>query len=118
MNRRDFFKTSGLFVFGLTFGSAFKNVFAGALPAGKTDCATANDPVANALGYVADAKKFDPKKLNAEKVKKLGPQHNCAGCNLYAEIDKSGFGACTMITGCVVSGKGMCGSWQKKAKKA
>ncbi|MBK9293627.1 MAG: high-potential iron-sulfur protein [Oligoflexia bacterium] len=116
MNRRDFFKTTSLIVFGLTF-SGLKDVLAGALPAGEKDCAVANDPVANALGYVADAKKFDPKKLTSAKVKKLGKEHNCAGCNLYTEINKSGWGKCTMIAGCAVSAKGMCGSWQKKAKK-
>lgn len=114
MNRRDFIKTSSLFAFVATFGSSLSNVLAGALPAGEKDCAAVNDPVANALGYVADAKKFDPKKLTAAKVKKLGAEHNCKGCSLYTEIGKSGWGKCTMITACAVAGAGMCGSWQKR----
>lgn len=114
MNRRDFIKTSSLFAFTATFGSSLSNIFAAALPAGEKDCAVASDPVANALGYVADAKKFDPKKLTAERVKKLGPKHNCKGCNLYTEIGKSGWGKCTMIASCAVAGAGMCASWQKR----
>lgn len=107
-------KTTSLFIAGLSFGSFFKPLKALAeVPAGKTACTTA-DPVANALGYVDDAKNIDKKKY--PQFKTIKKDQNCKGCNLY-NASSGGFGQCTMIANCVVAEKGLCGSWQKDTRK-
>lgn len=112
MNRRDFVKSSSLFVLGLSFSSLFKAPRA--LAAGKAACTNA-DPVAAALGYVANAKDIDAKKY--KQFKPLKKEHNCAGCALYtADAATKGMGNCTMLANCAVAEKGLCGSWQMKKK--
>ena len=112
MDRRQFIKTTSLFIAGISFGSLFKK--AAAVAADKKECTKA-DAVANALGYVSNAKDSDTKKY--PQFKKLAKDHTCEGCELYKNA-KGGFGDCTMLTNCTVAGKGLCGSWQKKLKKA
>ena len=68
------------------------------------------DPMAAALGYVADTAKADTKKF---------PQHaasqNCANCALYQGKAGEAGGLCPLFAGKQVSAKGWCSAWAKKA---
>lgn len=72
------------------------------------------DPVAKALGYVADATKADrPKKGDV-----LGKDQFCNNCQFYskgAAIDGKEAGKCLMLPSGAVADKGWCKSWAKKA---
>lgn len=68
------------------------------------------DPMAAALGYVADATKADTKKF---------PQHaagqSCANCALYQGKAGEAGGPCPLFAGKLVTAKGWCSAWAKKA---
>ncbi|MBY0471487.1 high-potential iron-sulfur protein [bacterium] len=82
------------------------------LPAGKV-AVPETDPVANALGYHADASKTDFAKYPQRKLPANKNQF-CDGCALYVKANE-GWGQCTMIQAGLVAAKGWCGSWQKKS---
>lgn len=72
------------------------------------------DPVAKALGYVADASKVErPKKGEV-----LGKDQFCNNCQFYTKgspIDGKEAGKCLMLPSGAVAGAGWCKSWAKKA---
>ncbi len=84
-------------------------VFAGAARA-QAKPLDEKDPMAAALGYVADATKADAKKF---------PQHtasqNCANCALYQGKAGDAAGLCPLFAGKQVAAKGWCSAWAKKA---
>ncbi len=82
-------------------------------PLVKIDPAT--NPTAKALGYNMMASKVD----TAQYPKKAGPDgasQYCENCSFFnASADHSGWGNCTLISGGLVTAKGWCNSWAKKA---
>ncbi len=68
------------------------------------------DPVAKALGYVADATKADTKKFP----KYAAPQ-SCTNCTLYQGKAGDASGPCPIFAGKQVAAKGWCSSYVKKA---
>jgi hypothetical protein len=66
------------------------------------------DPAAVALAYKHDATKVDAK---ANPTYKAG--NNCLNCQFYQ--GKDAWGACPMVGGKLVAGKGWCKVWAKKA---
>ena len=66
------------------------------------------DPAAVALAYKHDATKVDAK---ANPTYKAG--NNCLNCQFYQ--GKDAWGACPMVGGKRVAGKGWCKVWAKKA---
>lgn len=106
MDRRLFLKSGGLAVAGLALGNFIK------IPKAFAAECTASDAVAAALGYVSVAANIDKKKYPQFKTLKKG--QDCQGCSLY-KATSGGMGKCTMLANCEVAGKGLCGSWQKKA---
>lgn len=68
------------------------------------------DPAAAALGYKADASKVDTKKYPTFVV---GRQ--CSGCQLYAGKASDPSAPCGAFGGKLVSAKGWCVAWAKKA---
>ena len=76
------------------------------------------DPVAKALGYVADASKASATDRKDKGGVKAKDQlcNNCALYTKHANIDGKEAGKCTMIQGGSVAGKGWCKSWIAKAK--
>ena len=68
------------------------------------------DPTAVALGYRHDASKVDAKKFPA-----FAADHNCANCQLYQGKAGEAWGACGAVGGKLVSTKGWCVAWVKKA---
>jgi hypothetical protein len=68
------------------------------------------DPLATALGYVADAKKAKDRK---------DKKANCASCLFYSDATgKAKQGKCQLIATGEVLGAGWCRSYQARAKKA
>jgi hypothetical protein len=68
------------------------------------------DPIAASLGYRHDANKVDAKKFPT-----FAADHNCANCQLFQNKAGDTWGACGAVGGKLVSAKGWCVAWAKKA---
>ena len=68
------------------------------------------DPVAAALGYVADASKADK-----AKYPKYAAGQACSSCALYQGKAGEAAGPCPLYAGKSVAAKGWCSAWVKKA---
>ena len=68
------------------------------------------DPVAVALGYKHDATKVDAKKYPAWQAGRL-----CNGCQLFLGKPADAQAPCSALANKVVSAKGWCTAWAKKA---
>jgi High potential iron-sulfur protein len=68
------------------------------------------DAIAVPLGYKHDASKVDATKYPA-----YAAGRNCANCQLYQGKAADPWGACAVAGGKLVSGKGWCVVWAKKA---
>ena len=108
-SRRDFIKAACAFImagivsrFGLL---SFAHAKDSPLPAGKV-AVPATDPVAKAIGYVADIKSLD-------KSAKRGSKDFCNNCALYTAVDAH-WGRCQMLTSGLVTAQGWCRSYSKK----
>lgn len=70
---------------------------------------TIDDPIAQALGYQADAEAVDtgrfPKRAGAS-----GATQFCSNCSLYKPVTDD-LGTCTAIRGKLVRGPGWCNAW-------
>jgi hypothetical protein len=67
------------------------------------------DPQAVALGYVADAKKVDPKKYT-----KYAAGQVCSNCALYQGKATDKQAGCPLFGAKQVAGPGWCSAWAKK----
>jgi len=100
-NRRRFIK--------LTVTGVAAAPFANALLSGSAEAAdmlSESDPTAVALKYKMDATKA-PDRKDATAF--------CNNCNLYTGKPNDANGPCTVFGGKLVSSKGWCASWVKKA---
>lgn len=68
-----------------------------------------SDPTAKSLGYVADAKKVDPKANPNYK-----PGQHCANCLQYTGKAGSAAGPCNIFAGKDVAAAGWCKVWVLK----
>ncbi len=68
-----------------------------------------SDPTATALGYKEDAAKVD-----TAKFKQFVKGSNCANCNFY-KAKTPAEGPCAALGNRLVSSKGWCSAWVKKA---
>lgn len=68
------------------------------------------DPMAMALGYIADATKVDK-----AKYPKYAPDQACGDCALYQGKAGDASGPCPLYAGKSVSVKAWCSAWVKKA---
>ena len=69
-----------------------------------------SDPTATALGYRREASKVDPKKYPTFAANRI-----CGNCQLYAGKPAEVWGPCGAFGGKLVSAKGWCAAWVKKA---
>jgi hypothetical protein len=67
------------------------------------------DPVADAVGYVADAQYVDPKRHLY-----FVAGQSCATCTFYKAKPANQVGSCPLFVGKLVSGKAWCKTWSKK----
>jgi hypothetical protein len=95
VNRRDFLKLTGSSVIGLTLGGVALRVNAQEPEQVKLD-----DPTAVALKYVEGSKVEG---------------QNCANCQYVQGEDGQEWRPCAFFPGKVVSAKGWCAGWVKKA---
>ena len=110
--RRGFLKLTGL---GLVAATVSKLVSPTRAEAQAPQLVNEKDPLAQSLGYHADAKKVDnkkwPKHAGAE-----GAKQSCSGCMFYQSKDaKASEAPCQIFAGKAVKGAGWCNSWAKKA---
>lgn len=68
-----------------------------------------SDPIAQALGYRADAAQVDTAKFPSKAGDENAPQL-CSNCALYSQVG-DGFGSCAAIPGKLVAGPGWCSAW-------
>jgi High potential iron-sulfur protein len=101
VSRRRFIKISAAGFAAAPFANA---MLSGAAEA--VDKVSESDPTASALGYKMDATKATNRK-DASAV--------CANCNLYSGKPGDADGACSIFGGKLVSAKGWCTAWVKKA---
>jgi hypothetical protein len=69
-----------------------------------------SDPQALGLGYREDAAKVDAKKFSSYAAGRV-----CAGCQFFQGKATDAWGPCTVFGGKLVSAKGWCSAWAKKA---
>ena len=100
-NRRRIIK---LTVTGLAAAPFANALFSGSAEA--ADMVSESDPTAVALKYKMDATKAADRK---------DPQALCSNCNFYTGKPNDANGPCTVFGGKLVSAKGWCASWVKKA---
>ena len=100
-NRRRLIK---LTVTGLAAAPFANALFSGSAEA--ADMVSESDPTAVALKYKMDATKAPDRK---------DPSAFCNNCNLYTGKPNDANGPCTVFGGKLVSAKGWCSSWVKKA---
>jgi high potential iron-sulfur protein len=100
-NRRRFVK---LTITGLATTSFANALFSGSAEA--ADAVSESDPTAVALKYKADATKATDRK-DATAL--------CSNCNFYSGKPGDANGPCTVFGGKLVTAKGWCASWVKKA---
>lgn len=87
---------------------------AAAVPAGALELVKESDPLPKGLGYLEDATKADRK----DKAGTKAADQLCSNCQFYVkagEIEKKEVGKCQLFPKGVVTAKGWCKSWIKKA---
>jgi nitrous oxide reductase len=100
--RRQFLKTTIVATAAVMAGVTIREAFG----AGDMPHLTDADPTAKAMGYVDDA--------TTSKNKLYKPGSVCANCQLYSGAE-SGYGDCQLFPGKLVSARGWCTSYTRKA---
>jgi len=100
-SRRRFFKITAIGLAAAPFAGALMSTAAQA-----ADVVKETDPTASALGYSVDA---------AKSTKRTDKTAVCSGCALYSGKAGAPDGPCSVFAGNLVSAKGWCTAWVKKA---
>jgi hypothetical protein len=100
-SRRRFFKITAVGLAAAPFANALLSGVAQAV-----DMVKETDPTAAALGYVMDA---------AKSAKRTDKAAACSNCSLFSGKPGAPDGPCTIFQGNLVSAKGWCTAWVKKA---
>ncbi len=100
-SRRRFFRITAVGLAATPFASALMSGTAHAV-----DTVKESDATAAALGYVVDATK---------STKRTDKAATCANCNLFSGTAGAADGPCVIFQGKLVSTKGWCTAWVKKA---
>ena len=100
--RRQFLKTTIVATAAVMAGATLRRAFG----AGDMPHLTDDDPTAKAMDYVDDA--------TTSKNKLYKPGSVCTNCQLYSG-GTSGYGDCQLFPGKLVSAKGWCTSYTRKA---
>jgi hypothetical protein len=101
LGRRRFIRLTAVGLAAAPLAAAFTSENALA-----ADALSETDPQASALGYKMDATKASNRK-DAKAV--------CSNCNFYTGAAGAANGPCTLFAGKLVTAKGWCTAWVKKA---
>lgn len=100
-SRRRFFRITAVGLAAAPFATALLSG-----PAHAVDTVKESDATATALGYVADATK---------STKRTDKAADCGNCSLFSGKAGAADGPCVIFQGKLVSTKGWCTAWVKKA---
>ena len=78
------------------------------------DAVAESDPLAQAMGYKADAIQVDIAKF-PKRAGETGAKQFCHNCALYGADAESATGPCSIFQNKLVSGKGWCNAWVAKS---
>ena len=112
-SRRDFIKAGSLGVLGAFVATSLTGRNKAQAEGAKLVPVDPKDPMAQSLGYTADAKKVDLKKY-PKRAGAAGAKMFCYNCQFYG-IKKDGKAskeaACTIFAGKAVNSHAWCNSW-------
>lgn len=108
LDRREFLKIS------IKAGGSALALTAISLPVLAQDVVSESEPLAQAMGYVADASKVDTSKF-PKRAGEAGAQQFCHNCALYAGDADAEFAPCSIFQNRLVAGKGWCNAWVAKS---
>jgi hypothetical protein len=118
LKRRDFIKTSGLTVLAAVISA---RILGRSVPAFAADAplemVKESDPMAQSLGYKADAKKVDIKKF-PKRAGADGAKQFCHTCQFFQAKDPktAKTAACTIFQNKGVQANGWCNTWTLNPK--
>ncbi len=78
------------------------------------DAVAESDPLAQAMGYKADASKVDIAKF-PKRAGEAGAKQFCHNCALYSGEADSASGPCSIFQNKLVSANGWCNAWVAKS---
>jgi len=78
------------------------------------DAVTESDPLAQAMGYKADASTVDTAKF-PKRAGEAGAKQFCHNCALYSGDADSASGPCSIFQNKLVSSNGWCNAWVAKS---
>lgn len=116
VSRRSFLRRGLICVSAASVVATYAGVGQRAEAQAELKALSAEDPMAKALGYVADSSKADPAEL-AKKGQPDASKQNCSTCVLFKDGGKTipgaegQYGACALFQNGLVNMKGWCKSW-------
>lgn len=78
------------------------------------DTVSEDEPLAQAMGYVADASRADTAKF-PKRAGDAGAKQFCDNCALFAGEAGAEFAPCSIFQNRLVAGRGWCNAWVAKA---
>ncbi len=114
MNKQQKMDRRGFLKMGVTAGGSVLALSAIPIHLSAQDMVAESEPLAQAMGYVADASKVDTTKF-PKRAGEAGAKQFCHNCALYAGEADSESAPCSIFQNRLVAGAGWCNAWVAKA---
>ena len=114
MNKQQKMDRRGFLKMGVTAGGGVLALSAIPIQLSAQDMVAESEPLAQAMGYVADASKVDTAKF-PKRAGEAGAKQFCHNCALYAGEADSESAPCSIFQNRLVAGAGWCNAWVAKA---